>query len=496
VLTVTVIAAVASACGSSDPASTTSDPPAAATAAIPSGDWTQFDFDAQRSGVGPTDTGITARNVRSLKVRRIHLDGTVDSAAIELHAITVRGRVRDVAVMTTTYGRTIAIDPGTGSILWQFVPHGISSYEGSYQITTGTPIADPNRRFVYAASPDGLVHKLALENGREVRAGHWPVRITLNPGREKITSSLNLTGNLLVAMTGGYIGDAPPYQGHVVTIDRDTGQIRHVWNSLCSNRQRLIVPSTCSASDSAIWSRAGATIEPDTGRILVATGNGPFNGSTNWGDSVLELSPDGARLLHNWTPTDQAELNASDTDLGSTSPALLPPTGGRRLAVQGGKQGNLALLDLNRLNGTTSGASARTGGELQRIATPGGGELFTAPVVWTHAGRTYLFVADDSGTGVYVLSGGSHPRLRTVAENGTPGTSPVLAGGLLYVYDEQDGFLKVYEPTHLVLLASLPAAVGHWNSPIVVGGRIILPEGNANDHATSGTVDVFHLPGR
>jgi hypothetical protein len=45
-------------------------------------------------------------------------------------------------------------------------------------------------------------------------------------------------------------------------------------------------------------------------------------------------------------------------------------------------------------------------------------------------------------------------------------------------------------------LATLAAATGHWNSPIVAGGRIILPEGNANDHATSGTLAIYHLPGR
>ena len=132
-------------------------------------------------------------------------------------------------------------------------------------------------------------------------------------------------------------------------IDRASGHIFHVWNSLCSNRHRLIVPSTCPASDSAIWARSGAVIEPGTGRILVATGNAPFNGTTNWGDSVLELSPDAGRLLHNWTPANQAQLNSSDTDLGSTAPALLPPTSGLRLAVQGGKEGNLALLNLDRL---------------------------------------------------------------------------------------------------------------------------------------------------
>src|SRR5581483_12248473 len=103
--------------------------------------------------------------------------------------------------------------------------------------------------------------------------------------------------------------------------------------------------------------RNAAVIEPGSGRILFATGNGPFNGSTNWGDSVLELRPDGKQLVHSRTPTNQAQLNSSDTDLGSTSPAVLPSYQGRRLAVQGGKEGVLDLLDLDRLDGTTGGAS-------------------------------------------------------------------------------------------------------------------------------------------
>ena len=77
---------------------------------------------------------------------------------------------------------------------------------------------------------------------------------------------------------GGYIGDAPPYQGHVVAIDAGSGHIAHVWNSLCSDRHSLIVPSTCAGSDSAIWGRGGAVVEPGSGRLLVATGNAPFDG--------------------------------------------------------------------------------------------------------------------------------------------------------------------------------------------------------------------------
>ena len=39
----------------------------------------------------------------------------------------------------------------------------------------------------------------------------------------------------------------------------------------------------------------------------------------------------------------------------------------------------------------------------------------------------------------------------------------------------------------------LAGAIGHWNSPIVVDGHIIEPEGNANDHQQSGTMDVFSV---
>ncbi|MBV9838407.1 MAG: hypothetical protein JO156_09815, partial [Solirubrobacterales bacterium] len=130
---------------------TASNPPAelAAGTAV-GGDWPRFDYDPQRSGVGPANTGITAANVAHLGVRVVQLDGTVDSSVIELHALKLRGRIRDVLVMTTTYGRTIALDAGTGGRLWEYVPPAIGGFEGTAQITNTTPIADPDRRYVYA----------------------------------------------------------------------------------------------------------------------------------------------------------------------------------------------------------------------------------------------------------------------------------------------------------------------------------------------------------
>jgi len=463
---------------------------------LPSGDWPTFGYNAQRSGTGPSDSGITAGNVGQLRLRRVQIDGIADSAPLELHAIKVRGRAHDLVVVTTTYGETIAIDPGTGAHLWEFSPSGVNRTPGNPQVTNASPTADPDRRFVYSTSPNGVIYKLSVASGHEV----WARSVTADPTHEKLASSLNVSRRYVVAVTGGYIGDAPPYDGHVVTIDRFSGRIVHVWNSECSGRHQLIRASSCRVTntrgDNSIWGRAGAVIEPGSGKILVATGNGPFDGASSWGDSVLELSADASRLLHNWTPTNQLALAHSDADVGSTSPALLPVYHGFRLAVQGGKDGKLHLLDLGRLDGTRGGPGRRLGGELQEVGAPGGSEVFTAPAVWRDGRRDFLFVATNSGTAGYELVGGGHPQLRRVWSNATSGTSPVVAGGLLYVDDQADGRLEVRQPVSGGELRGLPVANGHWDSPIVVGGRIVLPTGSYFDKSSSSTIEIYHLPGR
>jgi hypothetical protein len=40
-------------------------------------------------------------------------------------------------------------------------------------------------------------------------------------------------------------------------------------------------------------------------------------------------------------------------------------------------------------------------------------------------------------------------------------------------------------------LAHLAGGSGHWNSPIVADVHVVEPEGNANDHAQSGALEIF-----
>jgi len=454
--------------GSTAPASGGGPPPAAA-------DWPRFGWDAGRSSAPPVAAGITAANVASLVRQQVTIDGTVDASAIYLHGVQVNGSAHDVFFVTTTYGKTLAIDAANGAVLWRYTPANYASWVGSAQVTTATPVADPGRQFVYAAAPDGVIRKLAVVDG----SVSWSTAITLRPGAEKIASPLNYFNGHVIATTGGYIGDAPPYQGHVALLDAATGNLVSVWNSLCSNRAGLIDPTSCAQSGSAIWGRTGAVVDSASGAIFVATGNGLWDGSTNWGDAALELDATAAHLIGNYTPTNTGALDSSDTDLGSTSPVLL----GGGLIAQSGKDALIRVLTWSAMGGVTP----HKGGEAQVVSTPSGNGLFSAPAVWRTATATWVFAADGGGTAAWRLSSG---QLQPMWSNQNAGTSPVVADTLLFVYGPNGG-LRVYRADTGVQLATLACGSGHWNSPIVMDGRIALPEGDANNHATSGVLDIW-----
>jgi hypothetical protein len=475
-----VLAACGAAGGGADPAvpATAAAPapasPANAGAAKRLTAWPMFGLSAARPSATNASPGITAASALRLRRRQVRTPGTVDSTPIILG---------DVAFATTTYGRTVAVDLDSGAIRWTFTPGEFNRVAGTAQITNASPALDPSHRYLFTASPGGAIHKLSVTNGREQPG--WPVVITRDPTHEKLTSSLNVSGRWVVATMGGYVGDAPPYQGKVVTIDRATGRIAGVFNSLCSNRTGIIQPSSCSSTDSAIWGRAGAVVLPGSRELLVATSNGPFDGVHDWGDSVLLLSPDARRLLRHWTPSEQARYEAQDVDVGSTSPAYL----GHGLVLQGGKDALLHLLSLGRLYGVAGAAGKRLGGELQILPTPGRQMMFTAPAVWHDGRRTTVFVATGGGTTAYAVRG---RKLVPLWGNGHAGTSPIVAGGLLYVYDPGGG-LRIYRAATGRLIRTLAAGSGHWNSPVAASGHLVVGEGNANDHrADRGVLDVWN----
>ena len=461
--------------------SPTTTPARAATSspAAVSHDWVRFGFDAARSGVNPGEAALTPETVGRLhRLWQVRLPGVADSSPILLHGLALPdGSTRDVLYVTTRDGRLLAVDAASGAIIWSHQPAGP-------KITHSSPVADPSRQSVYAYGLDGSLHKYRATDGTETTGGGWPVRITLMRDTEKESSALNITDRNIYVTTSGYLGDAPPYQGHVVAVAL-AGAGTHVWNSLCSDLPRLLTASDCRAEQSGIWARGGAVIDPVTNTIFVTTGNGPYDANTgghNFGDSIIELTGDGTRVLDSYTPATHEQLNFTDQDLGSVAPGLLPAIPGSttpRLLVQGGKDGIVRLLNRQNLSG--AGGPGHIGGELQSIQLGCG--VFAHPAVWSETsasgGTVWVMVATQCALHAFraVSESGGTTRLRQAWVADISATSPVIAGGALFVSSNQ-GVVALDPHTGKRLWSSQQTSAGggiggiHWESPIVIGGRL------------------------
>jgi outer membrane protein assembly factor BamB len=425
-------------------------------------------------------TRITAANVGSMVRQQVTISAPIDAGLIYLRGVQVNGASHDTFFGTTNLGRTVAIDANDGKVLWEFVSPGFDETAamnpvpgptnpvGAKQITNSTPVADANRQFIYAPSADGKVTKVSIADGKAV----WSTAITKLPKSEKMDSPLTFVNGKIIAVTAGYVGDAPPYQGHVVILNAGTGAIEHVWNSLCSDRHELLDPTACPSNQSAIWGRAGAVIDPGTGNILVATGNGPYDGKTDWSDALIVLDPSATQILGNWTTTNNAELRQRDLDMGSTSPVLL----GDGYIAQGGKDGTYRLLTMNLIKGT----EPHQGDELQKVATPNAAQLLSATATAKIGGTTWMFSSQGGrgGGGMTAWKFGADHMLAEAWKNTTGGTSPFYAGGLVYTYDAAGGHVRVFDAVTGNAVATLDCGTGHWNSVIVADNRIALPEGS------------------
>ncbi|MGA9018280.1 MAG: PQQ-binding-like beta-propeller repeat protein [Candidatus Cybelea sp.] len=447
--------------------------------------WPVFGFDPARSGFNTAEHTLTVGNVHRLHERwQVSLGADADSTPILLDKVRVGRTERPMLFQTTKSGVTLGIDARNGRIVWQFMTHGST-------VTNSTPAADPSGKSIYVPGIDGKVHKVSAANGREVHAPGFPARITRLPLSEKDASPLNVANGYLYAVTSGYYGDAPPYDGHVVAVELSTGKTT-VFNSLCSTYRKLVKANTCSQQRSGIWGRGGAVVDPDSsmnGRIYASTGNGQFDagsGGDNYGDSLLSLGEDLSSLLGTYTPTDYQQLENGDTDLGSSSPGILPDQASSQtpyMIVQGGKDALLRLLNRAALPGL--------GGELQEVDLPGG--LFSAPAIWSNgSNNAWIFLGFNDEVVSYQVQTNSSgvSQLASVwqaspGNSSGEGSSPVGANGIVFVaFNEALVALDAVNGKELwsSALSSAHGNIGsiHWQSPIVVNGSVYCSDESGN----------------
>lgn len=351
--------------------------------------WPVFGGNGQHSGVNPDETTITANNVGNLtRLWQQTLPGTADGAPVELPHVTTPLGIKDLLFVTTKAGSLIATDANTGALVWH------ADTPGSY-ITTSSPAIDPSGQFVYSYGLDGKVHKYKVGDGTEITNATWPATVTLLVNSEKGEPPITIANGYLYMTTAGHYGDGGHYEGHIIAVNLATG-VETVFNALCANIQHLLGPNDCSDVQAGIWGRGAPEVDPVTGNLYVTVGNGLFDPSKHdYGDSVLELSPDLTKLLDSYTPSNFQDLQNRDQDLGSASPAILPKQANSLtpyMMVQAGKDSTLRLINRQNLSG--QGGPNHVGGEIQALPLPQGDDVDTQPAVWTDAsGVTWVFVS-------------------------------------------------------------------------------------------------------
>jgi hypothetical protein len=259
---------------------------------------------------------------------------------------------------------------------------------------------------------------------------------------------LALSAGRVIVGFGGNFGDCGDYHGWVVGVPE-------------SGTGSLLAYEVPTAREGAIWAPAGVTVN-GAGDLFVVTGNGsagvgqPFD----HGDSVIELSPTLVETQY-FAPSNWAQDNADDGDLGSTSVMLL---GDSRLFIVG-KQQTAYLLDATTLGGI--------GGQLASIdvCTSLGGNAYLAPDAYV--------VCTDDGTidQVRVGPGSTMARGWTWTSPTGHAGSPTIAGGVLWTIDIGASVLYGVDLSTGATLSRVDLTTGtpqHFAAPSVAGGMVVV----------------------
>lgn len=130
----------------------------------------------------------------------------------------------------------------------------------------------------------------------------------MNPLAQQQRGALALANGFVYIPFGGLFGDCGQYHGWVVGVPTD-------------GSGGLLSYEVPTQREGAIWGTAGLVVGA-YGDVYVATGNGASQTTFDFGDSVIELSPSLTELSY-FAPSNWAQLNRDDADLGSVAPTLL-----------------------------------------------------------------------------------------------------------------------------------------------------------------------------
>jgi hypothetical protein len=345
--------------------------------------------DTARTGQNLKEYALTTTSVSASTFGALFscpVDGHVWAAPLYVANLTIGTQTHNAVFIATSHDSVYAFDADSPSCvqLWNvsFLGTGVTTVlpadvqDNSNDMfpeigITSTPVVDPATNTIYVegktketvGTVNGQVcsstspcyvhrlHAMDLMTGAEKLGG--PVVISSsNPNfdpRIHLQRPALLLNNGTVYIAFGSHGDRNSYQGWLMGYDA------------ANLTQKFVTPLTNVAGRrGGVWGAGAGPAADASGNIYVSTGNGTFDGTGNFGDSAVKLSPTGA-ILDWFTPFNQSVFNANDIDLGSSGVIILPDSVGSaahpHLALATGKVAILYLLDqtnMGKFNSTNN----------------------------------------------------------------------------------------------------------------------------------------------
>ncbi len=481
--------------------------------------------DNSRTGQNTHESILRPENVNSSQFGKLYsvpLDGAVVAQPLVASNVKIGGDVVSHVVYVATENADLyAIDGDRGSVLWSlsFVDpsDGITAAANGFcngsppQFgITGTPVIDASTGTIYLVAVteenSHIVHRLhAIDIATHAEKFGGPVVIQANvPG----------TG---MGSQNGTVSFDPVHSLQRAGLLLEHGHVIIAWSSYCDSAsfwhgwimsynaatlsQEAVLNTTPNGNAGGVWG-SGSSLAADANfNIFVPTGNGDYDGTSNFGDSILRLEEPGAgsfRLLDWFTPYNQATLDANDWDVGSGGLLLLPdlPSGfvHRQLLVQAGKQGTIYLIDRNNLGKYCSTCTSRDTQVVQELPGAVAG-IWGMPAYWNQnvyfggasTLRAFSFNTDNSG----LLS--TSPRSQSVEAFGYPGPTPTVSAdgnangivwildaasyassccGVLHAYDATDLGSELYNSNQAADSRDVPGGAVKFSVPAIANGRV------------------------
>jgi hypothetical protein len=516
-------------------------------------------FDNGRSGLNDKETSLSPGNLSAKTFGKLFsylVDGYAYAEPLLISNLTINGAKHNVLYVATEHDSVYAFDAdsyGSGTPLWQvsLLKSGETPLTGAQivpnQGITSTPVIDPASNTIYVvsaqkSSASGSTYRLnALDITTGAQKFGGPVTVHASvPGTNStaVNGVVSLPGScvqraaLLLANGNVYLGFGNCHSGWLLAYDAKTLTQIGVFNASPN-----IDGEGTYGGAGGVWMGSGGPVADSAGNIYVSTGNGPWDGTTAYGDSILKFSPT-LKLEDYFTPDNYAYLNCNDTDLASGGLLMIP---GSSNVVGGGKGGKLYLVNtanMGKEQANDAGAvqtiffqsdlsapysSSCTDSSGTHTTQSNSYEIFGTAAYYN--GSIYLGVTPTTATapaGIreFVYSGKLSYGAETkpsIQEN-TRGTTPFIssdgnANGVLWMIDTGRPLQQSTTPTAATLRAydandlgtelydssensaDVPGFGIKFTSPVVANGKVYISTGHDLTTVANpqGEIDVYGL---